>query len=183
MPQQRMSREEFRRWAQAQPKGRYERVGGEPVAMTPERVAHIQVKTRVWQALDRAVRAAGLDCQALGDGLTVEVDAQTDYEPDALVNCGPPLPLDAVAATNPVVVVEVLSPSTQSIDAGDKLADYFRLPSVRHYLLVRTRRREVVHHERLGDRIETRIVNTGTIALDPPGLVVAMDDFYADLPL
>jgi Uma2 family endonuclease len=113
----------------------------------------------------------------------VEVDAQTDYEPDALVNCGPPLPLDAVAATNPVVVVEVLSPSTQSIDAGDKLADYFRLPSVRHYLLVRTRRREVVHHERLGDRIETRIVNTGTIALDPPGLVVAMDDFYADLPL
>jgi Uma2 family endonuclease len=183
MPQQRMSRDEFRRWAQSQPKGRYERVGGEPVAMTPERVGHIQVKTRVWQALDRAVRAAGVGCQALGDGLTVEVDAQTDYEPDALVNCGPPLPLDAVAATNPVVVVEVMSPSTQAIDAGDKLADYFRLPSIRHYLLVRTRRREVVHHERLSDRIETRIVTAGEISLDPPGLVVAVDEFYGDLPL
>ncbi len=151
--------------------------------MTPERVGHIQVKTRVWQALDRAVRAAGVGCQALGDGLTVEVDAQTDYEPDALVNCGPPLPLDAVAATNPVVVVEVMSPSTQAIDAGDKLADYFRLPSIRHYLLVRTRRREVVHHERLSDRIETRIVTAGEISLDPPGLVVAVDEFYGDLPL
>lgn len=177
-----MSRDEFRRWAQAQPKGRYERVGGEPVPMTPERVAHIQVKNRVWQALDRAVRAAGLECQALGDGLTVEVDADTDYEPDALVNCGPPLPPDAVAATNPVVVVEVLSPSTQSVDAGDKLADYFRLASVRHYLLVRTRRREVIHHERRGDRIEVRIVTAGAIALDPPGITVAIEDFYADLP-
>jgi Uma2 family endonuclease len=113
----------------------------------------------------------------------VEVDAQTDYEPDALVNCGPPLPLDAVAATNPVVVVEVMSPSTQAIDAGDKLADYFRLPSIRHYLLVRTRRREVVHHERLSDRIETHIVTAGKISLDPPGLVVAVDEFYGDLPL
>jgi Uma2 family endonuclease len=150
--------------------------------MTPERVARIQVKSRVWQALDRAVRAAGLGCQAVGDGLTVEIDVHTDYEPDALVNCGPPLPPDAVAATNPVVVVEVLSPSTQSVDAGDKLADYFRLPSVRHYLLVRTRRREVIHHERLGDRIETRIVANGTVALDPPGIAVAVEDFYADLP-
>jgi Uma2 family endonuclease len=181
MPQ-RMSRDEFRRWARAQPKGRYERVGGEPVPMAPERVAHIQVKTRVWQALDRAVRAAGLDCQALGDGLAVEIDADTDYEPDALVNRGPALPPDAVAATNPVVVVEVASPSIQSVDAGDKLADYFRLPSARHFLIVRTRRREVIHHERLGDRIETRIVTAGTIALDPPGIAVAIDDFYADLP-
>lgn len=129
------------------------------------------------------MRVAGLDCQALGDGLTVEVDAQTDYEPDAVVNCGPPLPLDAVAATNPVVVVEVLSPSTRSLDAGDKLADYFRLPSIRHYLMVRTRRREVVHHERLGDRIEMRVVTAGAIALNPPGLTVAIEDFYADLPL
>lgn len=177
-----MNRDEFRRWAQAQPKGCYERVGGEPVPMTPERVAHIQVKTRVWQALDRAVRAAGLECQALGDGLAVEIDAHTDYEPDALVNCGSPLPPDAVAATNPVVVVEVLSPSTQSVDAGDKLADHFRLPSVRHHLLVRTRRREAIHHGRLGDRIETRNVTAGTITLVPPGIALAIEDFYADLP-
>jgi hypothetical protein len=52
MPQQRMTRDEFRRRARAQPKGRHERVGGEPVPMAPERVAHIQIKNRVWQTLD-----------------------------------------------------------------------------------------------------------------------------------
>jgi len=53
--------------------------------------------------------------------VTVEVDADTDYEPDAVVNYGPKVPPDATAATNPVIVVEVLSPTTQSIDTGEKL--------------------------------------------------------------
>jgi Uma2 family endonuclease len=182
--QRRLNREDFRRWAETQPRGRYERVAGEVVPMTPERVGHIQVKTRVWQALDRAVRAAGLACEAVGDGLTVEVDADTDYEPGALVNCGPPLDPDSLVASNPVVVVEVLSPSTQALDAGDKLADYFRVPSIRHVLLLRTRRREVIHHARLGgDRIETRILGEGALVLDPPGLSVPIAEFYANLPL
>jgi Uma2 family endonuclease len=112
----------------------------------------------------------------------VEIDADTDYEPDALVNCGAPLDPDSLAATNPVVVVEVLSPSTQAVDAGDKLADYFRVPSIRHVLLVRTRRREVVHHARLGDRIEMRTLAEGALTLDPPGLTVQVAEFYVDLP-
>jgi len=41
-----------------------------------------------------------------------------------------------------VVVVEVLSPATQSVDFADKLADYFRVPSIQHYLIVRARRHE-----------------------------------------
>lgn len=56
----------------------------------------------------------------------------TTYEPDALVRCGPPLPDDAVTLTEPVIVVEVLSPSTRANDAGAKLEDYVRLPSLRH---------------------------------------------------
>src|SRR6478752_10818930 len=123
---QHLSREEFRRWAEKQDR-RYERIAGEPVAMSPERIEHARVKSRVWAALDRAIRNAGLACEALPDGITVEVDADTGYEPDAIVNCGPPAPGDAVAATNPVVVVEVLSPSTEAIDLPDKLGDYFRL--------------------------------------------------------
>jgi Uma2 family endonuclease len=84
----RLTREEFHRWAQGQ-RGRYERVAGEPVAMSPERAQHVRLKSRVWAALDRAVREAGLDCEAPGDGVTIEVETETDYEPDALVNCGP----------------------------------------------------------------------------------------------
>jgi Uma2 family endonuclease len=125
---QRLTREEFRQWTECRA-GRYERIAGEPVAMSPERAIHARLKTRVWQALDRAIRIGGLDCEAFGDGITIEVDDETDYEPDAVVNCGPRLEPDAIAATNPVIVVEVLSPSTQSIDSSDKLADYFRVAS------------------------------------------------------
>jgi Uma2 family endonuclease len=172
-----LSREEFRRWAEGR-RGRYERIAGEPVAMSPERIEHARVKSRVWAALDRAIRNAGLACEALPDGITVEVDADTDYEPDAIVNCGPPAPGDAVAATNPVVVVEVLSPSTEAIDLADKLADYFRLASIQHYLIVRARRREVILHSRSGAGIVSRVINLGSIVLDPPGISIDLADLY-----
>ncbi len=177
MPQT-MSREMFRLWAVQQPR-RYELVDGEPIAMSPERYAHAHVKSRVWLVLRDAIRAAGIPCVALPDGMTVEIDASTDYEPDAAVHCGPAIAPDAVAIPNPVVVVEVLSPSTQSVDFGEKLADYFRVPSVQHYLVVRTRRQEIIHHRREGDAIATRIVSAGSLSLDPPGITIALADIYA----
>ena len=63
---------------------------------------------------------------ALPDGMTVRIDDVTAYEPDALVYCGTKLPPSAVEVPNPVIVVEVLSPSTRHIDLSAKLADYFR---------------------------------------------------------
>jgi Uma2 family endonuclease len=153
-------------------------VDGEPVAMSPERIQHVRVKARVWAALDRAIAAAGVECEALNDGVTIEVDDDTDYEPDAVVNCGPPASPDAIAAANPVIVVEVLSPGTQSIDTSDKLSGYFRLASVQHYLIVSTRRHEVVHHRREGDTIESRVINVGTIGLDPPGITIDVAELY-----
>jgi Uma2 family endonuclease len=175
---QRLTRDEFRRWAESQTQ-RYERMAGEPVAMAPERIIHARLKTRVWQALDRAIREAGLDCEALGDGVTIEVDEETDYEPDAIVNCGPRLDPDAIAATNPVIVVEVLSPTTQSIDSSDKLADYFRVPSIQHYLIVRAKRREIIHHARSGADIVSRAINIGAIRMDPPGISIDIAEVYA----
>ena len=164
---QRFSREQFRYWADGQ-KGCYEHVAGEPVAMSPERIEPARIKSRIWAALGRAVRAANVECEALPDGITIEVDEDTDYEPDAIPNCGPPAPGEAVAATNPVVVIEVLSPGTQSIDLTDKLADYFRVPSIQHYLVARARRREVIHHRRAAADIVTRVINPGTIPLTRP---------------
>ena len=80
-------------------------------------------------------------------------------------------------------MAEVTSPPTRAIDAGDKLADYFRVPSIQHYLIVSARRRQVGHHARRGGGIETRIITDGAIALDPPGISVALGDFYAWLDL
>ncbi len=174
---QRLTRDEFRRWAETQPR-RYERIDGEPLAKAPERIQHVRVKFRVCAALTSAIEAAGLACEALSDGVTVEIDEDTDYEPDAVVNCGAPAAPEATSAPNPVIVVEVLSPSTQSSDTGEKLAGYFRVPSVQHYLIVSTRRREVIHHRRTPEGILGRVVNLGTIALDPPGLTVDIGAFY-----
>lgn len=182
-PPRRMGRDEYRRWAEAQPRGRWERVDGEVIAMNAQTVGHAWIKVLVWQALDRAIRAAGVPCQALGDGVTVAVGGDTDYEPDAVVNCGAVPRLDALDAPNPVVVVEVTSPASQSVDAGEKLSGYFGLPAVQHYLMVRSRRREVVHCRRVDDRIEARILTAGPIVLDPPGIAVTVEEFYAGLDL
>jgi Uma2 family endonuclease len=171
------SRVAFRRWYDAQPKGRYERVDGRIVAMAPERGAHLRVKGALYKALDRAVRLAGIPCQVLPDGATVET-GDSDYEPDALVNCGEPMADDAIAAPHPVIIVEVLSPGTASTDTGGKLADYFRVPSVAHYLIVHPTRRTVTHHRRTGAGIDTQIVVSGPITMTPPGIVITVDEIY-----
>lgn len=174
------NREEYRRWCAVQPTGRYERVDGRIVAMAPERGAHLRAKAAVYQALDRAIIIAGVACQALPDGATVET-GECDYEPDAMINCGDRMPDDAVAAPNPVVVVEVLSPSTASTDTGGKLAGYFRVPSVMHYLIVHPTRRSVTHHRRVADGIFTMVIVNGPIRLEPPGVTITVDDIYGRL--
>ncbi|CAA9211855.1 MAG: hypothetical protein AVDCRST_MAG08-145 [uncultured Acetobacteraceae bacterium] len=167
----RMTADEFIAWAMEQPDGgRYELVGGEVVGMAPERVARARVKARVFNALADAIERGGLACEAFPDGMAVQVSADTVYEPDAQVRCGPRLPGSAVTIPDPVVVVEVLSPSTRAHDAGAKLGGYFLLPSVRHYLLLDIRTRTLIHHARAEDGgIATRVARDGAVRLDPPG--------------
>ncbi len=176
----RMTADEFIAWAMEQPEGRhYELVAGEIVAMAPERLGHVRAKMRVTQRLSEAIARAGLPCEAFIDGVVVQADQATVYEPDALVRCGPPLGDEIVKVTDPMIVVEVLSPSTRSVDTGLKFTDYFRIPSVRHYLLVRAENRTVVHHARdTAGNISSRIVNDGTLTLDPPG--IDLRDLFAD---
>ena len=148
--------------------------------MAPERAAHNRVKARAWQALHQAIREAGLNCEVFTDGMTVEIGEDTDYEPDAVVACGERLADDAIAAPSPVIVVEVLSPSTQSVDTGVKLTDYFRVPSIQHYLIIRADRRAVTHRRRGdGNCIDTRFFTQGRINLDSPGISVAVEEFCA----
>ena len=170
-----MTSDEFLLWAMTRPEGeRYEMANGAIVAMAPERSAHALTKLHIARRFAEAIEAAGLPCTAYPDGVLVEVDARTIYEPDAMVRCGPKLPDDAVKVLDPMIVVEVLSPSTQGLDAGAKLEDYFRIPSVRHYLILKIASRSVIHHFRdAGGNISTRIVREGPITLDPPGITVA----------
>ena len=179
VPQKRMNVDEFLAWAEAQP-GRYELFRGSVYAMTPERAAHAEVKLAVQTALADAIRGRRLPCRVLPDGMTVRIDDSTAHEPDALVYCGPRLAPSAIEVPNPVIVVEVLSPSTRHIDAQIKLAGYFRLPSVMHYLVIDPDRPLVLHHARNADgTILTRIVSDGLIGLDPPGIEITVGDIYS----
>ncbi len=178
LPKQRMSAEEFLAWSQTQA-GRFELAGGEIFAQASERVALAKIKGRVFMALHNAIHDKGLSCHALPDGMAVRVDAQTVFEPDAQVYCGPELPADTLLVESPVIVVEVLSPSTGKNDALGKLAAYFRMPSVAHYLIVSPDEPLIFHHARgEGTAIVTRIIREGVAALDPPGLELSLDAIY-----
>jgi len=179
LPQTRMTVDEFLAWAEGRP-GRYELFRGSVYAMTPERTGHGEVKFAVQTALANAIRVRSLPCRMLPDGMTVRIDDATAHEPDALVYCGPRLATSSLEVPSPIIVVEVLSTTTRHIDATVKLAGYFRLPSVMHYLIVDPDKPLVLHHARNADgTILTRIVNDGVIALDPPGIEIAVADIYA----
>jgi Uma2 family endonuclease len=167
----RMTVPEYVAWAQRQPDGRCELVHGVPVARPRQPAEHAETKAAVCLALRTAVLRAGLRCHALPDGMSVPIDDETVYEPDTLVYCGPKVPNGTIFIETPVIVVEVVSPSGEAVDTGDKLVGYFKVPSVAHYLIVYPLQRVVTHHARgAGDLIETRIRADGELSLDPPGL-------------
>jgi Uma2 family endonuclease len=83
-----------------------------------------------------------------------------------------------MTAPNPVIVVEVFSPSTGNIDKTVKLADYFRVPGLAHYVIADPDRRRVLHYRRQTDGdIASTILDHGVIAFDPPGIAVTVASF------
>ena len=111
--------------------------------------------------------------------MTVRIDEATAYEPDAIVYCGARLPPSSVEVPNPVIVVEVLSPSTRHIDLSLKLAGYFHLPGVVHYLIVDPVQPLIIHHARRNDHsIITRIVAKARSRSTRRGWKLALADVY-----
>ena len=160
--------------------GRWELRDGQPLLMAPERALHALTKYAAQKALEAATKRARLPCRMFPDGMTVRISPRTAFEPDALVVSPSPHDLGAMEIPNPVVVVEVLSPSTAADDHGIKLDGYFSLPSVEHYLILDADRRVMIWHKRgQADAIETRILRDGEIRLDPPGIEAEVGAFFA----
>ena len=161
--------------------GRHELVDGRVVAMAAERVRHTRTKALVWSELRRAIEAAKVRCEAFADGLPVRIDDRNAFEPDALINCGDPPDDESLEANSPVVVVEVVSPSSVGRDSNAKLDGYFRVPSIMHYLVVTADSRRVVHFARDGDGApKVSIVPADAVlALDPPGVELNVAAFFA----
>ena len=168
----------FLLWAAGR-QGRWELRDGQPVMMAPERAMHALTKASAHIALREGVRRAGLPCRVFPNGMTVRIAARIAFEPDALVVCPPPSDLNTMEIPNPVVVVEVLSPSTAADDHGIKLDGYFSLPSVAHYLILDADRRVMIHHRRAeAGAIETRVLREGVVVLDPPGFEAEVARFF-----
>ncbi|HYA06376.1 MAG TPA: Uma2 family endonuclease [Xanthobacteraceae bacterium] len=179
---ERMTVKEFLPWARQQPE-RWELFDGVPMAMAPERVIHGDTKYRAARAFDGAIAKARVPCRFVLDSAAARIDARNSYQPDVLVYCGEPLSGDAVEVPAPVVVVEILSPGNAITDLRDKLQGYFRVASIHHYLVVDPDKRLVIRHTRgQDDVVTTRIVTSGEIALDPPGLSLAIVDFFGPTP-
>jgi Uma2 family endonuclease len=172
-----MTVDEYLAWAATQSeRQRTELINGQVVVMPPERIVHSRIKGRIHSALLQAVKAAGLPCEALPDGPTVRIDEHTAYEPDALVYCGEPPATSSMLVANPIIVVEVLSPTTAHSDTSAKLIGYFKVPSVVHYLVVDTDDCTVTHYRRGGT---PNLVSSGSLRLDPPGIDLSVDALFA----
>jgi Uma2 family endonuclease len=175
LPKQRMNVPEFLAWANEQLDSRYELVDGEIVAMAPDRLRHNLVKAAAHRALEDAVKAVGLPCWVFTDGVGVVINDDTTRIPDASVQCGVKLNLNSMVLETPLIVLEVVSSSSERQDLGAKLIEYFSVSSIRHYLIVVPERRAVVHHMRNEKgTLSTYIGRNGDIVLDPPGMTVAV---------
>lgn len=181
MAKPKMTVDEFLVWAEGRP-GKYELFGGVVQQMSPEMAEHALVKAAVWAALKSSIKAAKLSCRVFPDGMTVRIDKSGAFVPDVSVQCGETLNRRSVEVAGPLIVVEVLSPSTASRDVSTKLEGYFTLPSIHHYLIIDIEEMSVIHHRRgSSGSIETSVVKDRALVLDPPGLHLDVADFFEDL--
>ncbi|MGO9173579.1 MAG: Uma2 family endonuclease [Rhodomicrobium sp.] len=80
---------------------------------------------------------------------------------------------------DPVIVVEVLSPSTQRKDLIVKLAGYFEVPSIEHYVIADWETSELIHYRREGRGIAPPVIlREGLLRLDPPGIAIALANVF-----
>ncbi|WP_338429517.1 Uma2 family endonuclease [Synechococcus elongatus] len=112
--------------------------------------------------------------------------AQCIYYPDLLVTCDPRDQETATYKRFPKLIVEVLSPSTEAFDRGDKFADYQTLESLEEYVLISTSRQRVDCFRRSPEGIWTLqfyLPNAEVLPLQSIGLEVQLSELYEDVTL
>jgi Uma2 family endonuclease len=170
----RLTAEAFASWSMEQQEGeRYELYDGVVVRVPNEGSLHGLTKARIAYRLMAAIEAAGLDCFVYIDAMKVKIDDQTSFEPDIVVRRGDPLGDRETLLIDPLIAVEVMSPSSMTTDLNRKRDGYLRVPTLRHYLIVDADARRIVHHRRGADGIFiSRTLGDEPVTLDPPGIVI-----------
>lgn len=169
---------------------KHEFIDGVIRAMSGGTLEHSRLASAVIVQLSNLLRAAGRPCVVLTSDARVHVEAANVITyPDVSVVCGPSISRgpDPFALHNPLVIVEVTSPSTERYDRGRKFARYRALPSLQEYVLVSQRERliEVFRRGPAGDDTEgwplaARGVAGQQVELTSIGCRLSVDDIYDD---
>lgn len=151
---------------------------GEIFSMTRASEAHNLVAFNVANVLGRQLKDRPCKAYMSDMRVTIEATGLTTY-PDASVVCGPPRFYDEHRDTllNPQVIVEVLSPSTESYDRGKKFEHYRKLDSLQDYVLISQDRRQIECFTRQADGRWT-LSETGI-----PGTSLRLASIDCDLPV
>lgn len=131
---------------------KHEYVDGEIYAMAGGSKNHNRLTSDLFSLLSR--RNSGSDYEAFIGNVLLQVRPTLFYYPDVYVVCNSAADEDEYIAHNPVLVVEVLSPSTKRIDRREKLAEYKQLPGLRECLLIHQDRVGVEFYSRATDSAE-----------------------------
>jgi Uma2 family endonuclease len=160
-------------------------VDGEVYAMAGASFAHVQITNYVARALGNRLQER--PCDVLTNHLRVKVDDDMYVYPDVVVVCGEPR-VEVVerqeTLTNPLVIIEVLSPSTETYDRGRKFARYRGIETLSDYVLIAQDRPGVEHYARLegsgGARwlFRDAAAEGGILRLDSLGCELMLDDIY-----
>ena len=157
------SLDDFLAWEETQPE-RHEFVRGEVFAMVGARRVHGIVSGNIFATLRQQLR--GSPCRAFNESMKLKAAENALFYPDVFVTCDPADLRTEQVFTAPTVVVEVLSPSTQAYDRGQKFTCYRSLASLREYLLVDPDTRELQLFRRGTDGLFTLHDLTGIPRVD-----------------
>jgi Uma2 family endonuclease len=114
---------------------RYEYVNGELFAMTGGTIPHNDIALNLYTALRSLVKARG--CRINVSDVKVQVSPSSPYYyPDLIVSCDPRDRTARKFIQHPILIVEVLSPGTESKDRGEKFRQYQAMPSLQEYVLI-----------------------------------------------
>ena len=159
---------------------RHEYVGGEIFAMVDPTKRHNRIigniSGRLWGT------ARGGLCRVYPESVKLRVADDVIYYPDVMVACGPEGD-DPHIEDDPCLVVEVVSPGTETTDRREKLAAYKRMPGLRAYLIVSQDRRWVESHFRSEDGVWLRgdLVDEGRFPVPRPETDLSLAEVYEGL--
>jgi Uma2 family endonuclease len=178
-----MSASEFLAWDATQTVKR-EFVRGEVFAMAGASEAHVTLMLNVAMALRHHL--SGTPCRTFTSDMKLRVEAADAYfYPDVMVTCSATDAAQPLIKREPVLVVEVLSPSTAGYDRGGKFAAYRLLPSLREYVLIDpgSRRCDVYRLGADGLWVLHPVEPHGDVGLASVELVVAGAVLWAEVPV